>query len=145
MRWALCLAPAGLAAYMVFLWGRFDDPLAFLHLQSVWGRGLHAPWRSWLAHGAVLDHLSMWGACLMCLGPLRRQAPWRDTVWVGLSLLVPMLSGRVVSLARFVGVLFVLFVSFPYGSRPLRRAYFALSLVGSLVMAFKVGQGGKVI
>src|SRR5918997_659335 len=34
----LALAPSGLAAYMVFLWARFGDPLLFYTDQQKWGR-----------------------------------------------------------------------------------------------------------
>jgi hypothetical protein len=33
------LAGAGLAAWMLFLWARFDDPLAFAHVQVAWQQG----------------------------------------------------------------------------------------------------------
>ncbi len=34
----LALAPSGLAAYMVYLWWRFGDPLLFYGAQAAWGR-----------------------------------------------------------------------------------------------------------
>jgi hypothetical protein len=42
---AIALTPAGLLAYMGYLWHRYDDPLLFRHAQTVWGRGpLAMPW-----------------------------------------------------------------------------------------------------
>lgn len=41
---ALIGPPAGLAAFVGYLWWLFDDPLAYFHAGTTWGRGLHAPW-----------------------------------------------------------------------------------------------------
>ncbi|BBL78180.1 hypothetical protein RxyAA322_00340 [Rubrobacter xylanophilus] len=39
----VALVPAGLLAYMAFLWTRFGDPLLFSSQQAYWGRALTAP------------------------------------------------------------------------------------------------------
>ena len=39
---ALLLVPAGLAAWMAYLWHRTGDPLAFSHVQRDWGRAFAA-------------------------------------------------------------------------------------------------------
>lgn len=142
---ASCAAPAGLLLYMIFLQARFGDALAFLRLQAVWGRGWHGPWSTWLAHGEPLDHLAMWGAALGCALGMKRGVPLRDTLLIGCGIVVPMLSGRVVSMARFVGVLFPLFLLVAGSCAKARWRYFGLAIGFSILMAFKVGQGAKVI
>ena len=37
------LAPVGLVAFMLVLWGRLGDPLAFLHAQGAWGHTFRNP------------------------------------------------------------------------------------------------------
>jgi hypothetical protein len=41
---ALIGPPIGLALFIGYLWWLFDDPLAYFHAGSSWGRGVHAPW-----------------------------------------------------------------------------------------------------
>lgn len=41
---ALIGPPLGLALFVGYLWWLFDDPLAYFHAGTTWGRGLHAPW-----------------------------------------------------------------------------------------------------
>jgi len=40
---AMMLAPLGLALFMLFLYGRVGDALAFMHLQRAWGRHMGNP------------------------------------------------------------------------------------------------------
>lgn len=42
----LAAALAGLGIVMVVLWQQAGDPLAFMHVQKDWGRGLSGPWTS---------------------------------------------------------------------------------------------------
>jgi hypothetical protein len=144
----------GMGAYMVFLQQRFADPLAFLHLQQVWRRSLSLPWTTLLAHGEPLNHLVLWGAGLGWVQMLRRRAPVRDCAYVALSLLGPLLSGSVQSTPRFVGMLFPLFeaagrVDGRRGNRFLARLgwrlYWPTAVIFCLIMAFKLGQGGRVV
>jgi hypothetical protein len=71
---ALLLAPIGLIAFMIYLYVHVGDPLAFVHVQSVWGRSLHSPffWMQWgLRRGS--SGLGFWlivtamGALTMCV------------------------------------------------------------------------------
>ena len=46
----LALVPAGLVAYSLFQWIRWDDPLATWHVQTFWSRGFHGPFSAvWYA------------------------------------------------------------------------------------------------
>jgi hypothetical protein len=58
----LALVPAGLLAYVGFLWGQFGDPLIFAHAQSAyWGRELTNPLetlaRAWFDAGRGVPYL----------------------------------------------------------------------------------------
>jgi hypothetical protein len=145
---ALLLAPTGLLAYMAFLWQTFADPLYFLHIQRVWRRELAAPWRALLAHGEPHEHLVAVVALAMLVTMVRRRQPVRDWVYTGASLLVPLSTGVLTSVTRFVGVLFPLFVFGVMATPP--RSWRARLFCGFValylgILAFKVGQGGKVI
>jgi Gpi18-like mannosyltransferase len=145
---ALSLAPAGLVAYTSYLAATFGNPLYFMEVQKVWKRSLTTPFHTLLAGGAdphvyALVALSVGFVVLM----IRKKEPLRDWLYVALSLAVPLTSGSLQSFARFVGVLFPLFIfaakSFPPRSRPV-RVYLALAAIYSLVFAFKVGQNAGV-
>ena len=41
---ALIGPPLGVAILVVYEWWLFNDPLAYIHGGTSWGRGLHAPW-----------------------------------------------------------------------------------------------------
>ena len=41
---ALAGPPLGGALFVGYLWWLFDDPFAYFHAGTSWGRGLHAPW-----------------------------------------------------------------------------------------------------
>jgi hypothetical protein len=46
----LALVPAGLVAYSVYQWLKWDDPLATWHVQTFWSRGFHGPFSAvWYA------------------------------------------------------------------------------------------------
>ena len=123
----LGLVPGGLLAYMVFLWQRFGDPLAFQRASAAWGRDARpfwfaigdliqqTPWRAdvllggafpvqrWLDLGCVLLFLSL-GAWLL----------WRGRpsygLFVFLGALVPSSSGILMSMPRYMMVLFPAFL-----------------------------------
>lgn len=46
----LAIVPAGLIAYSLHQWAKFDDPLATWHVQTFWSRGFHGPFSAvWYA------------------------------------------------------------------------------------------------
>jgi hypothetical protein len=143
----LLLAPAGLLLYMAFLWQRFGRPLLFMEVQSVWHRHWVAPWSIIGVHADPLEYAVLLTATAVLAAMIGRRAPVRDCVYVGLSLLAPMSTGRLTSINRFVGVLFPLFVwgvaACPKGRWV--RLYWLVALAYSCVFAFKLGQGAKVI
>jgi hypothetical protein len=139
----LALVPLGLAAYMSYLWVLTGDPLYFSHVQSHWGRHLALPWES-VAHSFRLmtqahaeqtvtnSALEVAFTALM-LGVLIAGF-WRlrpsYSVYMALSILIPMSTSSLMSMPRFALVLFPMFVMFAlWGARAsVNNAIVAFSL-----------------
>lgn len=100
----LVLAPMGIAAYMAYLWWRFDRPLAFLDIQHQFGRMLSNPISTLLR--PLIDHLfnvrhflTYLSAVWLMLASLRR-VPLSSLVFGWLLFLVPLASGQYESIYR---------------------------------------------
>ena len=141
------LAPLGLLAFMAHLRACCDDPLAFLHIQSEWGRHLAPPWTVLLSRGEWYDHLSLWLALAGLLAMLRARAPVRDLTLLALALALPGATGSIKSMLRFVGCAFPLVLAAPGWQLSARQrwTYALVNAVLLLLLAFKLGQGAKVI
>ena len=77
---ALALVPAGLVAYIVFLWNRFGDPLMFLHAQQniIWNREYQTPFQT---IGQILGSVNFTTEGL--LSPQRINEPVRIELYLG--------------------------------------------------------------
>jgi hypothetical protein len=106
----LLLVPMGIAAFVAFLYVRVGDPLAFVHAQTLWGRGSSpAIDLSRLPKGFVVSKpwnfvaLNVAAGLLMIAAGvsflIRRQ--WSFAAYTLLSVAVPLSSGSVQSLARY--------------------------------------------
>lgn len=113
--WLLAI-PISLLAFVAYLYVHTSDPLAFVHAQTLWGRGTSArmaiantgltiskPW-NFVALNAVAASL-MIAAGVWFL--LRRQ--WSLAAYTLLSAAVPLSSGSMQSMARYALVDFPLF------------------------------------
>jgi hypothetical protein len=58
---AVLLVPGGLLGYMAYLWLAFDEPLKFLHVQSLWGRKATWPWEGTVRAMGVIERASVDG------------------------------------------------------------------------------------
>lgn len=114
----LLLVPAGAAAFVCYLYLRTGDLLAFVHAQTLWGRGslanldltaLHGglvisrPWNFLalnLAAGLMMIAAGVWFLA-------RRQ--WSYAAYSLLSVAIPLSSGSLQSLARYAVADFPLF------------------------------------
>jgi hypothetical protein len=139
----LALVPLGLLTYMAYLWVLRGDPLYFSHVQSHWGRHLALPWASVShafklithAHAAqtITNNALEVSFTALMLGVLVAGA-WRlrpsYSVYMALSILVPMSTSSLMSMPRFALVLFPMFVMFAlWGARAsVNNAIVALSL-----------------
>lgn len=116
-------APIGLASYMLFLDLRFDDPMAFANAQQAWGRAVQTPLTAFKAlfqpsalGGGYGSYLNNWidfafVALFLVLGvALLHQRRWAEGVFVLCGVLMPISTGQLVSVRRYVWVLFPAFV-----------------------------------
>ena len=149
----LALIPAGLAAYMAYLWVLRGDPLYFSHVQAHWGRQLAAPWVSFghahrlitgpYAPQTVANQLLELAFTALMLAVLvvairRLCAPYWPT-WL-VSILVPMSTSSLMSMPRFALVLFPMFVIFAlWGAKPNAHnaiLAFSMPLLGLFTVLF---------
>lgn len=119
----LGLVPAGLAAFMLLLWSRFGDALAFVTVQSAWARSFALPpvtvWRALRQAGhAVRVTADRWPPTWVWLGPAG------DGQWMYAMVLLPFVA--------FVAALVVLVAAW----RRLPAAYNVWALVVVLVPLF---------
>lgn len=144
------VAPIGTIGFMLFLWRRFNDPLAFMNASAAWGRVpqsvaetvsnlLVRPEQGWLpALLAGHIHVNDWFDLLivvffLVLGfILLYQHRWSEGIFVWLGALIPLSSGLLMSQRRYVWVLFPAFILLAqWGKHPwVDRLITALFLVG---------------
>ena len=147
---AYALAGAlGPAAYATYLGLRTGDPLAFVHAQGAWQRRPSWPWQTLLSHAELYDHVATWAALAALIALARGVGRVRVGEWTffALSLALPLCTGRLMSMQRFVGSSFVPFVALapaPACAR-LRRPYLAYASVVGALLALKLGLGQKVV
>ena len=113
------LVPLGVAAFVGYLYARTGDPLAFIHAQTLWGRGASAPFSEPIQQNGLtiakpwnFVALNLAAALLMiaagCSFLVRRQ--WSYAAYTLLSVAVPLSSGSLQSLSRYALVDFPLFL-----------------------------------
>ena len=134
----LVLAPlAGIGVFIVYLWRVFGDPLAFVHGAAAWARQpqsvlvtvadlLQKPVGGWgTAVLAGQIHIDNWldfslALFFLALGlVLLRKKRYGEAAFVLLGVLIPLNSGLLMSLRRYVWVLFPAFILLAeWGERP---------------------------
>ena len=140
----LAAVPAGLFAYMLYLFALVGDPLYFQKVQINWNRHLAGPWVAFyrtfkdiaahpLASSTAVNHYIELGFTLIFLAllvvafrQLRPSYAWYFLV----SLLVPMSTSSLMSMPRFELVVFPAFMLLAvWGQRPvINSAIVSLSL-----------------
>lgn len=103
-RLAWLLVPAlALAGVLALNLANLGEPLAFLHVQSVWGRSSSFPLSSFLDTRRSLDHhlFALFGLGLFALAVKQRER-LSLLVFGALNLLVPLSTGSIQSMPRFV-------------------------------------------
>lgn len=111
-----CVAPLGLLVYMSVQWVAVGDPLAFIHVQALWGRSWRPP-GAWLWNGiAVWDwdqlgwlmakpsrsYFAAWGLLGLAVAAwLAWRRRFAEAWFLGACVLFPTLSG-LDSLPRYV-------------------------------------------
>lgn len=156
---AVVAAPAGLGAYMAYLWRAFGDPLAFARASAAWERQpqapgdtiaglLHTPPGGWLhALRAGTLPLNDWLDLAFVLFFLlaafillyRRQ--WVEGIFVWLGVMLPLSTGLLMSQRRYVWVLFPVYILLaqwgrrPWMDRLLTAVFLALQIVFVVLFA----------
>jgi hypothetical protein len=141
---------AGTGAFMVYLWRVFGDPLAFVHGAAAWERApqsvfqtlaelLQEPVGGWgMAILAGQIHIDNWldfslAMLFLALGlVLLSKKRYGEAAFVLLGVLIPLNSGLLMSLRRYVWVLFPAFILLAqWGKRPwLDKTITTFSLLG---------------
>jgi Gpi18-like mannosyltransferase len=145
----LPLSISGLLAYMYFLWQKFGDPLAFIHVQSMFGAG-RSSGEVVLLPQVIYRYLSIF----LTVSPLTllfqrallefvvfvtflgvlisrwKQLPLSWSVYILGSLLLPTLSGTLSSLPRYVLVLLPFLLVSPKSN----LKYFVLVLASAVFL-----------
>lgn len=109
---AALLPPLGLLLHAANLWRVSGEPLAFLHVQAAWGRGLSPPWELLFSRAgthpftAPLDRAAVLLFVGLGVALLVREKRAALGAYVLLSLLPIVLSGTAMSATRLVAVLF---------------------------------------
>ncbi len=147
------LIPFGLLAYMAVLWVLRGDPLYFTHVQAHWDRHFAPPWVS-VWHSLRLMFTSHAGTTIatqalelaftaLMLGVLAfgyRRLRASFSVYMALSILIPMSTSSLMSMPRFALVLFPMFTILAvWGGRPwVNNAIvaFSLPLLGLFTVLF---------
>jgi hypothetical protein len=149
----IVLVPLGLACYMAYLWALRGDPLLFSHVQIHWGRELAPPWVSVgnsfhkILHSHAqqtvstqIQELAFTFLMIAMLIAGFRRLRLSYSVYMALSILVPMSTASLMSMPRFALVLFPMFGLFGlWGARPaVNNAYvaFSLPLLGLFTVLF---------
>jgi Gpi18-like mannosyltransferase len=150
----LALVPLGLLTYMAYLWVVTGDPLKFSHVQEHWGRHFAPPWESIgnaitkISHAHMTQQtianqsLELTFTALMVVAlfmGLRRLRP-SYSIYMALSILVPMSTSSLMSMQRFALMLFPMFALFGLwgGRQSFNNAYvaFSLPLLGLFTVLF---------
>jgi len=157
------LSGLGLLAFMIFLWVRFDDPLAFVHVQGAPGWEQPPGWESWLKLpwfrtmfpkvdfmiGLRLGgHALVTVLALALVVPTFKRLGWGYGVYTLLVVGIPAVSSKdFQGLGRYVIAAFPLFLTTAMLLEPRPRARRALLVLFGLVLALlalAVGAGGYV-
>ena len=112
----LLLIPAGLFTYMFYLSIKFNDALAYIHIQSAWGKGFtsifktvssikyYSPFYNIIFLGSIIF------ALLLVIYLIYFRVRISYIVYASLLLFLYLSTGRLDSLPRFIGVLFPLYL-----------------------------------
>ena len=117
---AAACVPLGLIAYMAYLANKFGDPLAFIHVQATWGRSTSPAgimnivgnvkrdlniganfWAGQVNHKTLLDLIATLGFGILAIGVARKMRP-AHAAFVALTILVPLSTGTVGSMTRYI-------------------------------------------
>ncbi len=147
-RWlaVAAISATGLALYMWHLDQLFGDPLRFLHAQAAWHRSttFQFPLVAFFKFDCEPDNFFCAFAALVLIGlRIYRRAPWPETVFVTLLVVMPMSTGTLRSFGRFwLGMIPLQYeLLLPTTPRWLRWGYGVQAAIYSVVETFRFGDG----
>jgi len=141
---------SGLFVYMLYLYGKSGDPLAWFHSQGAWGKAVAtSPLTTLVSYLRALTidfspdfiHLTVAIevmvtaiALLLFLSLLRRHlldlAYW---LYLGGNLALPLATGSLGSMPRFFLIIFPLLIVVPALSKPSKTLYYIFSITASVI------------
>ncbi|TAM85516.1 hypothetical protein EPN42_15060 [bacterium] len=147
------LVPAGMLAYMGYLWVLVGDPLYFSHVQAHWNRHFAPPWVSignsihllthaHLPQSIAYQSIELVFTALMIVMLALGFRTLRTSYWAYmlLSVIVPLSTSSLMSMPRFALVLFPIFIVLAiWGRRPAVNnavVAFSLPLLGLFTVLF---------
>jgi hypothetical protein len=146
--WPLLALPAvALGAHCAWQSHVYGDPFYFQHVQAVWGRHFSGPWVALFEfHFDPEYYLITLGALLAVGQAWRARQPASLQTHGALSILLPLSTGTLKSMPRFVGVDFPLFLALSerLRSRRARALYTAGALLLLVVYAFRVARADAI-
>ena len=103
----MLLSVGGLAAWMAYLWQRFDDPMLFQTIQAEWGQ--QSGWRTWFkqdfflawwdypdrfyTHGLLIQALLL-ALVVVSIPFVARRFGWRYGAYLGTLVAIPALGSQ---------------------------------------------------
>lgn len=140
------LVPTGAVLLLFGLhWRLYGDPLYFIHVQQAWGRRPGFPLAALFSSERSPDHhlFVLAALALVVWGLVRRLRPGY-VLMAGVNLLLPLSTGQLRSVHRFLGTNFPLFIFLADLLEPrprLRRALAVVGLSGLAVFSYRWAVG----
>lgn len=139
---ALAVMPLGLAAFVVFLYVRVGDPLAYFHIQELgWGHNFGNP-VAVLVAGLVVGPITQYEAvafltasAVLIVGVMLRRIPLSLAAFAWLAPCAALLSS-VDSQPRYALALFPLYLLVPAAPRAIRVALILMLALGQAVFVY---------
>lgn len=127
----LAFGPLMFAVYCWFQFERTGFFTAFSIAQKGWYRELTWPFLSFFRHGDVATQFNSFYTLLLIIAAflLRKKLPLSFILLIWLSILLPLFSGSVLSMPRFVSLIFPLFLFVGAAIASRRRPYITLSML----------------
>lgn len=142
--WLVCPAVT-LGLFMLLNLQLYRDPIYFVHVQAGWGRHPSFPLEPFFTLKLTPDYhlFALGAAALVIWGIVRRQRP--GYLWLsGPAVLLPLSTGMLRGIHRYMGSNFPLFIFLAKLLRDRRRwryAYLGAGLATLALFSFKWGQG----
>jgi hypothetical protein len=139
---ALCIVPVGLVAFYIFCYFRFHDAFAYLHTTADWGRKLVPPWTTLRnSQSFPAFHLRFYECMLVIVLALFAvgiwlRMRWSYIAWAAVLLVAYLCSGNLEGFARYLAVVFPLFLAAALLAQRSRAIYDTLFVFSTAMMAF---------